>query len=209
MVPKAKPLCSQDLRRNCVQNPCLHSNTSHQRPKTLKYSFLVWMSTWGSNWRRRRPCPNNSHKLVRPRDHHAHEPNILFGRSRHFDKAWTHCLYTKMTLIPTRCLWNPLWCPASFLHSLAHTAATKWKMLHIGATTSRYQSQLGRLCKVLWIFTDFDSGCGNKSSATFPWIRLAKSVSRMHLIFVWCPFTAKHSSSYYRPRLTSGALVVG
>ena len=49
--------------------------------KTFNNSFLAWMSTLISDWRRRRRFPKNSLHLVGSLEHHAQEPNILCGES--------------------------------------------------------------------------------------------------------------------------------
>ena len=59
--------------------------------KTFNNSFLAWMSTLISDWRRRRRrFPKNSLHLVGPLEHHAQEPNIPCGESlTSMKNTWT------------------------------------------------------------------------------------------------------------------------
>ena len=77
----AHKICIEILSRTPVSILRDLSPGPQNHMKNSKYSFLAWMSTWISRWRRRRRRPNNSAHLVRPLGYRVQEPNIPCGES--------------------------------------------------------------------------------------------------------------------------------
>ena len=81
IAPQAKPLPIRIVSGFCVEPWLLFSNISHHNPKALKdhqnvrpWAVHVYLSEFLGDG-----GPKHSTNLVRPRDHHAQEPNMLFG----------------------------------------------------------------------------------------------------------------------------------